>query len=140
MKKTKFIGLFLSLVSFVMIASCGKGGNTPVDQYVAAIEQATEQLKNLSDSDNINTKDIPPQKALDISEKYADYKLTDDDKEKLKKSFDKYVKALFEQLANQAGLPESMKPQIKNQSKLVLEAINAHIEEAATMADLGRVD
>lgn len=140
MKKFKFLTLLLTLLTLSVMGSCGKGGNTPVDQYAAAIDSATEQIKNLKESEDINAKDIPPQKALAVSEKYSDYPLTDSDKDKLKKSFDKYVKALFDKIAERVGGHDEVKEQIKSQAKLIIEATNSHIEEAQTLGELGKVD
>lgn len=141
MKQFRLTLAFAMLISLLGVYSCGKGGNNPVDQYVEILDQATkkaEQINSMSDLVNVQAI-ISPEDAAEIVRQNADYELTDKDKEKLKKSFDKLLKVAYEKTAEFGGLPESMKDQAKAQVDLLIEGANISIDQAKTLGDLNGI-
>ena len=138
MKKLKFLLSFVILLAACQLSSCGKGGNSPVDQYVEILDNATKQAEKINSmSDLMNVQQIiSPEDAMEIVRNNADYKLSDSDKDKLKKSYDKLVRVAYDKTAEYSGLPEEMKDQLKGQVELVIEAANKAIDAAQTMGEL----
>lgn len=141
MKKLKFL-LFVALTfGCTYIVSCSKSGNSPVDQYVELLDQATkkaEKISSMSDLTNVQGI-ISPQEAMKIVSDNSDYELTDNDKEKLKKSYDKLLKVAYEKTAEYGGVPEEYKEQVKTQVDLIIEAANKGIDNAKTLGDLNGI-
>ena len=134
--------LFLSLVTIISLfhlSSCSKGGSSsPVDEYINILDEATkktEQIKSYDDLTNVQSI-ISPEEAMKIVRDNADYVLTDNDKDKLKKSYDKLLKVAYEKTAKFGGLPEEMQKNALMQADLVIEAANKQIDRANTMGDL----
>lgn len=141
MKKILVILALVSIVSLSQLSSCGKGGNSPVDQYVEVLDEATkkaEQINSMSDLMNVQAI-ISPEEAMNIMRENAAYELTDGDKEKLKKSFDKLLRVAYEKTAEYGGIPESLKEQAKGQVDLMIEAANNGIDQAKTLGDLSGI-
>ena len=134
----KLFTLLLIFVASCCMVSCGKGGNSPVDEYVAILDNATEKAEKISSmEDLLNVQEIiSPEAAMNIVNNNADYVLTKEDKEKLKKSYDRLLKVAYEKTAEYGGLPEGMKKQTKGQIQLFIDAANEGIDRARTMGEL----
>ena len=134
------IGLLVILAS-CQLFSCGKGGNSPVDQYVAIIEESTKKAEKLSDMSELTNVQavISPQELLQIVAENPDYELTDKDKEKLKKSIDKFIKVAYDKTMSIGEVPEEMRETMKQQCELMIEANNRGIDQAKTLSDLNRI-
>ena len=137
MKKLNFILSFVILLAAVSFNSCGKGGDTPVDQIVELLDEATKKteainsMAELSDVKNI----ISPQEVWNIIRDNSDYELTKGDKEKLKKSYNKLVHVAFEKTSEYVPSDE-LKKAVKSQLDLMMEAIDKNIDDASTLGDI----
>ena len=142
MKKLQFLLGILMILGACQLSSCGKGGgNSPVDQYVEVLDQATkkaEQISSMSDLLNVQAI-ISPQEAMNIINENADYELTDSDKNKLKKSYDKLLRVAYDKTIEFGGLSEDMKKQTKAQIDLIIDAANKGIENAKTFGELNGI-
>ena len=143
-KMKKFNIILFSLIAFsccISVSSCGKSGNTPVDQFTDLLEQATQKAEKISSmADLVNVQEIiSPEDAMKILQENADYKLSDSDKDKLKKSYDKLLKVAYEKTAEYSGLPDEYKKQAKAQVDLIIEAANNSIDQAKTLGDLNHM-
>lgn len=139
MKKSGIIISFIvTLFATCLLSACGKGGTTPVDEYVAILDAATEKAEKISSKEDLlNVKDIiSPEAAMKIMRDNADYELTGSDKEKLKKSYDKLLRVAYEKTAEYGGLPDAIKEQTKDQIQLFIDAANEGIDRAHTMGEL----
>ena len=140
MKNFKIAFAVVAIFGLLQFASCHKKGDTPVDRYIEVLEQTTEKIKDLSYEDMTNVEEIlSPKAALEISREYSDYTLSDSDKKRLKSASDKMVHAVFDKISEFDEVPHVMKNQFKSQSKLVIEALNEHIEKARTLGELDAV-
>ena len=141
MKNFKILlGLFVIFVGGQLI-SCSKHSNTPVDQYVEILDEAVKKANEIKSYDELTNVQaiISPEDAMEIMNSYSDYELTDKDKEKLKKSFDKLLKVAYEKTAEYGGLPEEMKKTAMRQSELIIEAANKKIDNANTLGDIAGI-
>ncbi|MCH5228874.1 MAG: hypothetical protein J1F12_02635 [Muribaculaceae bacterium] len=142
MKKQNYFISLLFCVVLALSVSCGKGGgNTPVDQYVEVLDQAREKTEKInSTADLLNFQDIVnPQDAWNIIKDNSEYVLTDSDKDKLKKSYDKLLKVAYEKTIEYGGLPDEMKDATKAQVDLIIDAANKGIDNAKTLGDLNAI-
>lgn len=138
MKQLKYLLSLLVIMAGCTLYSCGKGEQTPVDQYVDVIEQTTKNVENLKEVDLTNMQELlSPQAAHKIAEEYADYQLTDKDKDKLKKSCRKLMKAVYKKVLEYDQLNEAMKQQLKGQEDMVVSAVDQLIDHSQT---LGQID
>lgn len=137
MKKLTTLLSLLLIFTAATLSSCGKGGNSPVDQIVEILDQATKKTENINSmSDLTNVKDIiSPEKVWTIIQNNSDYELTKGDKEKLKKSYNKLVNTAFDKSCEFVP-SEEMKKLVKNQLDLMLEAIDKNIDNATTLGDI----
>ena len=134
MKKLTFI---LSIVILLAAVQCGKKDSSPVDEIVALMDDATkktEQIQNLAELSNVN-RIVPQEEVWNIIRNNSDYKLTDGDKEKLKKSFNKLVKTAFEKTGEFVS-DDTMKKAFRSQLDLMMEGIDRSIDQAATLGDI----
>lgn len=141
MKKLGLISiLVLSLGAFLMVA-CGKKEDTPVDQFIEVMDQATkkaEEIKSMADVYNVQ-EILSPQEGWEIIRNNADYPLTDSDKKKLKKSFDKLLRVGYEKTVEYSGLPEELKKQSLAQVDLIIEGANKMIDNAQTFGEISGI-
>lgn len=140
----KKINLFLGVLATVLVlgvCSCSKGGNSPVDQFVEILDQATKKAEKISSmQDLLNVQQIiSPEEAMSIIRENSDYELTDKDRDKLKKSYDKLLRVAYEKTAEYGGLPEELKKQTEAQIDLYIEAANNGIDSAKTLGDLSGI-
>ena len=140
----KKINLFIGLLIFSFslgIVSCGKSSNSPVDQYVDILDEATKKAEKISSmADLMNVQSIiSPEDALAIVSKNSDYVLTDSDKDKLKKSYDKLLRVAYDKTTEFGGLSDEVKKQTKAQVDLIIEAANKGIDNAKTLGDLNGI-
>ncbi|MCH5240874.1 MAG: hypothetical protein J1F67_00400 [Muribaculaceae bacterium] len=132
----KNIRFFLPLLFFALLA-CGKGGNTPVDQIVILLDQAVEKTQSINSVTQLNDVQniISPEDVWTIIRENADYELSNSDKSKLKKSYDKLVKAAYEKSCE--FIPnDEMKKLMKNQLDLWTEGIKKNIDNAKTLGQI----
>lgn len=137
MKPLNFVFAFIILLATCQFSSCGKGGNSPVDQIVSILDQATEKTENIqSMTDLTNVKSIiSPEDVWQIIQKNSDYKLTKGDKNKLKKSYNHLVKTAYEKSCEFVTSDE-LKKAVKSQLDLMLGAIDQSIDNAETLGDI----
>lgn len=138
MKRINFLISLVALLAMVQFTSCGKGGNSPVDQYVEIIQDTTKKVKELN-SININDMQtlLSPEAAKKLSEENADYELTDKDKSKLKKACGDLVKAVYDKvLEYNDEVPEALKSQLKSQKDMVVAAIDQLIDNSKTLGEI----
>ena len=139
MKSIKiFVGLILMMAVAFCMDSCGKGSQSPVDEYVAILDEAAEKAEKISSmQDLLNVHEIiSPEAAMNVANNNADYVLSKSDKEKLKKSYDKLLKVAYEKTAEYGGLPQDVMKQTKNQINLFIEAANDRIDGSQTLGEL----
>lgn len=138
MKKFKILIMVIMAVATIQLWSCSKGGNSPVDQYVEILENATNKAEKISSMSELLDVQaiISPEKAMQILKDNADYELTDKDKAKLKKCYDKLLKVAYDKTAEYGGLPAELREQTKAQVDLVIEVANKGIDNAKTLGDL----
>ena len=137
MKQLKLLLGLLVIFATLQVSSCGKQSNSPVNQIVEILDEATkktEQISNASELTNVQNV-ISPEAVWTIINDNSDYELTKDDKEKLKKSYNKLVKAVFEK-SSEFVPSESMKQSVKSQLDLMVEAINRNIDNAKTLGSI----
>lgn len=141
MKKTGTLISLLLLILSGMAFSCSKSGGDPVDEYVGLLETATkkaEQIKSASDLMNVQ-EIISPEDAMEIMRNHSTYELTDKDKDKLKKSYDKLLRVAYDKTIEYGGLPEEIKEQTKAQVDLIIDAANKSIDNAKTLGELNGI-
>lgn len=133
MKAIRYIFPLLLLFLF----ACGKSGNSPVDQIVVLLDQATEKTENINSFAQLNDVKniISPEEIWTIIRENADYKLSDSDKGRLKKSYDKLVKAAYEKSCEFVPSDE-MKKMVKSQLDIMMEGIKNNIENAETLGQI----
>ena len=141
MKKISIISGILLFTLSLFFNSCGKSNNNPVDKYVDILESAASQAEQIhSTSDFLNIQQIiSPEATQKIVEENEDYILTDKDKEKLKKSFDKLLKVSYEKTIKYGGMPEEIKKQAKGQMELLIEGANKGIDNAKNLGYINRI-
>ncbi|MCH5235434.1 MAG: hypothetical protein J1E16_09065 [Muribaculaceae bacterium] len=124
-------------IFFLILFACGKGGNTPVDQIVVLLDQATEKTQDINSVAQLNDVQniISPQEIWTIIENNSDYQLTDSDKNKLKKSYERLVKAAYDKSCEFVPSDE-MKKVMKNQLDLMMEGIRNNIDAATTLGQI----
>lgn len=138
MKNLKIFTIGLVALLACGFASCHKGGNTPVDQFVELMDEATKKAEKINSVSELqNVQDIISQEdALKIVRENPDYVLTNGDKDKIKKSYDKLLRTAYEKTAELSGFPEEIKQQSKAQIELIIDAANKGIDNATTLGDL----
>ena len=142
MKKLNYLLALIAVIAMVGVSSCRKHhGNSPVDQYVEILDAAIEKTEKINSFEDLTDVQqiINPQEALEIVQKNAGYELTDNDKEKLKKSFDKLLKVAYNKTIEYGGVPESMKEATKAQVDLIIDAANKGIDNAKTLGELNGI-
>lgn len=142
--KIKGIILILALLLALpcVLDSCSKSGtDNPVDEYVMILDQAAQKAEKINSlEDLLNVQEIiSPEAAFNIVRNNADYELTDKDKEKLKKSYDKLLRVAYEKTSEYGDLSEEVKKQTKSQVNLIIEAANKGIDNAKTLGELNGV-
>ena len=138
--KALIITLFL-LISILVTPSCHKEGNTPVDQYISLLDEATEKTKKISNiSELINVPGIISQEdALAIIRANPYYKLSEKDKTRIKKSFEHLLRSAFEKTIEFSQMSSLDKEQAKTQIDLIIAAANKKIDQATSLGDLGGI-
>lgn len=138
----KKLSVILSLLLVVIASGCHKSANTPVDEYIGILDRATEKAEKISSmNDLLNVQEIiSPEAALEIVKENSGYQLTDKDKDKLKKSYDKLLRVAYDKTAEYGGLPDEYKEQAKAQVELIIEAANKSIDAASTLGDLNGIN
>lgn len=138
MKSNKIGVLITALLICVSIVSCGKGGNTPVDMFVDVLDHATKQIEQInSETEFLEAERIfSPEEAWNILQDNADYILTDKDKEKIKKSYDKLLETAYEKSIAYSGLPQSLTEQYRSEIQFITVKANEKIENSNTLGDL----
>lgn len=136
MKTVKFILSLFVILATIQLSSCKKS-DSPVNEIVEILEQATkktEEIKSAADLANVDNI-VKPKDIWEIINANSDYELTKGDKEKLKKSYNKLVKAAYEKTSEY--LPsDDMKKSIKSQLDLMVEAIGNNIDNAKTLGSI----
>ena len=137
MKEIKILLGFLLIFASEELSSCGKSSDSPVDQIVEILDQATKKTENITNAAELaNVKNIiSPNDIWQIISDNADYELTKGDKEKLKKSYNKLVKAAYEKSSEYIP-SESLKKTVKSQLDLMMEGINRSIDNATTLGSI----
>lgn len=133
MKSLRYIfPLFL-----IFLFACSKSGDSPVDRIVVLLDEATEKTHDINSVSQLNDVQniISPTDVWTIINENADYKLSDSDKGKLKKSYDKLVKAAYEKSCEFVP-SEDMKKLMKNQLDLMMEGIKKNIDNAETLGQI----
>lgn len=120
-----------------LLSSCG-GGDSPVDRYVEIIDSATEKINEATSKEQLEEIQTGEEslKANLILEESGDYVLTKSDKEKLKKSIDKMLRALFKKSLELSTLPDDFKSTLQSQSDMAVEAVNKNIDNASTLEEI----
>lgn len=135
MKHLKLIVLTLTLIASSFVISCEKS-NSPIDQFVEVLDETSakvEKCTSLDELTNLQTNEA----AMTIERENADYKLTDNDKKKLKKSMEKLLTVAFDKTLELQGLSEVGKEMKETQLKLMVEAVNQQIDKADTFGEIG---
>ena len=137
MKKINLLFTLIILLATCQLSSCGKGGNSPVDQIVVLLEEATkktEQINSMMELTNVRNI-VSPDDVWNIIRENSDYKLSKGDKDKLKKSFNRLVNTAYDKSAE--FVPDgNMKKAVKSQLDLMMEAIDQNIDNAETLGDI----
>ena len=134
MKKLTFL---LSIVILLAAVQCGKKDASPVSEIVTLMDNATkktEQINSIAELSNVNSI-VSQEDVWKIIRDNSDYQLTDGDKDKLKKSFNKLVKTAYEKSAEFVP-DENLKKAFKSQLDLMMEAIDRNIDEASTLGEI----
>lgn len=129
------------ILATCQLTSCGGGkDNTPVDQIVEVLDKTARQAEELTGDSDLSTIQnvIYPEEAVEIIRNNYDYVLSDNDKKKLKKSFDNLLKVAYEKTAEVANFPDEMKKSTMSQLKLVTDGVNSMIENANTLGELSQ--
>lgn len=126
-----------ALVAVIFSFGCHRS-NTPVDEYVAILEQAAEKVEQISSFGELMDVNeiISPDEALEVIHNNPDYPLTDKDKERLKQSYDRLLRASYEKTLEYGDFPESIKKQTRKQMELYIETANSGIDRAKTLGEL----
>lgn len=132
----KTIRLILPLLLITLFA-CGKHEDSPVDQIVTLLDQATEKTQNITSVAQLNDVQniISPEDVWNIIQENANYKLSNSDKDHLKKSYDKLVRVAYEKSCEFVSSDE-MKKLMKNQLDLLMEGIKKNIDNAETLGEI----
>lgn len=139
MKQFKILFIALFAISMGVIISCSKS-DSPVDEYVKILDNATNQIEAANSlSDLQNLQELASPEDSELIKQSQDYKLTDGDKEKLKKSMDKFMRVLSEKSIEFSTYPDNMKEAAKSQIDLAIDAINQLIDKAETLGDLDKI-
>lgn len=121
-----------------LLYSCGNS-DSPVDRLTAIIDKATEQVKDSKSNDaleNIQSAMVTDGAEALIKDN-ANYELTNSDKNKLKKSMEKLVKAAFEKSISYYNFDESVKKNLRSQIDMAVAGINTTIDQAKTLGEIG---
>ena len=134
----KILCLTLLFGSGLLASSCGGDGNTPVDQYVKLLEEATEEIKGINSIEELQNVEsgTTSMQAQFILKESKDYVLTDSDKEKIKKASDKMLRMVFEKSLELSSLPDNIKDSMKGQADLAVDAVNKNIDKATTLGEI----
>lgn len=138
--KNKFFILTAVLFSLLSLNlnSCGKKDITPVDEYVLIIEEAIQNMEKINNTtefaDYSNL--VAPAEAIEFVKRHADYRLTDDDKKKLQKCYDKLITVAYEKTLAYGDLPGQYKEITKSQAQLMKDGVKNLIHNANTLGDL----
>lgn len=144
MRKTmKFFLMGCLCFVALTIASCsGSNSDSPVGQYVEIIDKMTDQLEkvnSLQEAQNVQAV-VTPEEAMELFNKYGDYKLTDGDKEKIKDAQDKMLRTVMKKSIEFSDVPEEMKKAAEEQIDLAIDAANLKIDKAETFGDLNKIN
>ena len=128
----------VAIATILLLPGCSKD-NSPVDQYVKLLDQASDKAEKISSiGDLVNVQEIiSPENANEIIRQNKDYKLSDSDKEKLKKSYERLLRIAYKKTIEYGGLEEASRKQMENQIDLFLDGAKASIDKAHTLGDLG---
>ena len=128
----------LLLMGLFIFNSCKSGGEQVVDEMCDTIEKVTKELdkcKDFQDIQNSNYKKILEDSKLDAKIKEnQDYVLSASDKEKLKKTFNNFIKIFMTKIVGLSGgmVEESA---IEENTKLVEQQIDEQIQSSKTLGD-----
>ena len=142
MKVLKMMGLGLLMLGASQMISCSKSNSdSPVDQYIEILENATKQAEKISSLQELNEVQsvVTREEAQTLLMSAKDYELSDSEKSKLKKATDKFLKVAFEKSMEYSNLPEDIKKESKAQVDLAIEAVNKHIDNAKTLGEISGV-
>lgn len=128
----------LLLMGLFIFNSCKSGGEQVVDEMCDTIEKVTKELdkcKDFQDIQNSNYKKILEDSKLNVKIKEnQDYILSASDKEKLKKTFNNFIKIFMTKIVGLSGgmVEESA---IEENTKLVEQQIDEQIQSSKTLGD-----
>ena len=128
----------LLLMGLFIFNSCKSGGEQVVDEMCDTIEKVTKELdkcKDFQDIQNSNYKKILEDSKLNVKLKEnQDYVLSASDKEKLKKTFNNFIKIFMTKIVGLSGgmVEESA---IEENTKLVEQQIDEQIQSSKTLGD-----
>lgn len=123
------------------IASCSNS-NGPVNRYVEIMDQMSDHLEKVNSIEDIQNiqQVVSPEEVRGLFDKYGDYKLTGEDKERIKKATDKMVRLSLGKAIEYTNLPEDMRNISESQMNLAIDAINTRIDNAETFGDLNKIN
>lgn len=144
MKKTVKLFLMgcLCLVALTIASCSSSNSDSPVGQYVDIINKMTDQLEkinSLQEAQNVQAV-ISPEDAMELFNKYSDYKLTDGDKDKIKEAQDKMLRTVMKKSIEFSNISEEMKKASEAQIDLAIDAANLKIDKAETFGDLNKLN
>ena len=135
MKKFKVLFSLLLVFSLCQLSSCHK--ETPVDQIVEILNQATQKVKQIQDPAELSNirNVVSPEDVWNIIRENGEYQLTDHDKDELKKSYNELMTAAYDKSAEFVNDDESKKT-VKSQLDLMMRAIDNNIDRANVLGDI----
>lgn len=141
MKALKTFTFSLLSLFCLNIVSCNDSGSKAVDQYIETLDRATEKVEEINNfSELLNYKEIISSEEVEkIISQNPDYLLSDSDKERIKKSYDKLLKTAYEKTIQYSGLPEAYQKEANTKIEMLIHKANYGIDNAETLGELLRV-
>ena len=133
------IVILLFLFTFLYVA-CSKDKESPIDEYIEIIEQETDKLEKVNNSEAFQ-KEIEEfmrnSRLQDLEKEYADYTLSYNDKDRLKTSVERFMRVALSKTMDYVGNSQYMNQLKESQLDAMIEAVKTKIDNAKTFGEIG---
>lgn len=138
MKNIKFLLSLLVIVAGLSMVSCGKHGNSPVDQYCEILDRLTDKIESattINDLANLQQY-LNPEEGVEIIKNNSDYLLTESDKKNLIKSIDRLLDSAYNKSVELSGISGPEKEMVKSQIDLAKQAMKVKVESSTNLGEM----
>ena len=133
----KFLCLTVVIAVAVQFLSCS-GNDSPIGKYVELVNKVTDEVTSINSLEELRDIDQADYAAQlsEIMQTSGNYELTDSDKEKLKKAYDRFLNEFFKKTLDLSNLPDEIKETMSSQKELAIERVNTSIENSKTLSEI----